>query len=252
MKTCDQLQRGGIGRGLQVDDGNRAFTGDVPHRIHTNGGTAAGRPRQIVRTWATATPVADISRVTHEHHLVRSHTDSELAQDLAGVGVQFQEPVRQVGADIEAAAVGAHGQARRNFFLPARRSGGGQRQRVRGAEHAIGAHTEHLQTAIDVAQEDPLAIRRINQTRVAHLPFGIRLEDVGGRHRGLGFIDLLRRQRHALEDFAGHRAEHQQLAGFARDEQSGTVGRKRQHLRAQTGQFDLPTQRGQGLVDRSD
>ena len=94
MQPGDQLQRVGFGRGLQVDNGNRTFAGDVTHRIHANGGAAAGRPRQVVRTWATPSPVADIGRVTHEHHLVGSHTDTELAKDLARVRIQFQESVR--------------------------------------------------------------------------------------------------------------------------------------------------------------
>ena len=94
MQPGDQFQRDGFGWGLQVDNGNRAFTSDVTHWIHANGGATAGRPRQVVWTWATPTPVADIGRVTHENHLVRSHTDTELAKDLARVGVQFQESVR--------------------------------------------------------------------------------------------------------------------------------------------------------------
>ncbi|MFN9956994.1 MAG: hypothetical protein ACK55I_28165, partial [bacterium] len=101
VQAGEDLLRRRVRRGLEVDDRHGALAGDVADRVHPHRGAAAGRTGQVIRTGPAPAPVAHIGRVAHEDHVIRGDADTELAQDLAGLRLELEQAVREVGAHVE-------------------------------------------------------------------------------------------------------------------------------------------------------
>ena len=201
--------------------------------------------------WPAATPVAHVSLLPDEQHIVRRHADIPHSQHLPRRRIQLTEPVRQVESDVKALAIARDAQARRNLGLTIERVGGWQRQRAQAGDGAGFIDPENLDAAIDIGQVNLRSIGRKDQAGEAELPLFIRLQDMFRDRTGGGFFPGFRRQRHPLQNAAGLGRYHDQLGGFAGGHQNFSVGTKRQGLRSKTGQHDLDPHRSQNLVDGS-
>ena len=164
------------GSGAQVDDVHRALAGDVPHWIDADARPFAGRSRQVVRPGAAASPVAHERPVAHEDHVIRRDADVEGAEHLAGGRVDLEQPVREVAADVEPAAVGRDGEAAGYLTSPLGSIGRRKLNRVRGHDRRV-AHGEHLHRAMHVAHVEPATIGSEDEARVAldRLPVGLEI-----------------------------------------------------------------------------
>src|SRR5881227_715693 len=85
----------------QINDGDRTFAGDVADRIDLYPCATASWSRQISRAGTSPTPVADVSLVSGEHHVIGRHTDIKEAQQLSGRWVEFTKPIRQVQCHVK-------------------------------------------------------------------------------------------------------------------------------------------------------
>ena len=161
---------------LEVHNAHRALAGDVPNRIDADARPFAGRSRQVVRPRAAAAPVAHERPVAHEDHVVGSDTHVEGAEHVAGGRVDLEQPVREVAADVEPAAVSRDGEAAGNVAGPLRGVGRRKLNRVRGHDRRV-AHGEHLHRAMHVAHVEPATIGGEDEPRVTldRLPVGLEI-----------------------------------------------------------------------------
>ncbi len=109
----------------KIDHTYGPFAGDVSHGVDANFGAASGWAGHIAEARTPAAPVAYVSFVADEYHVVRGHADVELIERFARLGIKFQEPVRQVAANIESLRFRRDCQTGWNFSSAARGVRGG-------------------------------------------------------------------------------------------------------------------------------
>ena len=98
---------------------------------------------------------------------------------LAGGGIELEELVGEIAADVETRAVGGEGEAAGDVFFAARGVGERQRHTVRGRDSAVGRNREDLEAAVDIAQDEAASVRCEYEAGVADLALGVGLENLG-------------------------------------------------------------------------
>src|SRR5690348_3156213 len=93
-----------------IQNGNRTFAGDESHRVHFDFGAAPGGPSHIPLFRPASAPVADVSLSTDEHDIERRDADIEYPQEFARGGIQLQQTVGEIAADVKFAAIRGKGQ----------------------------------------------------------------------------------------------------------------------------------------------
>ena len=147
--------------------------------IDAHDGAAAGGPGGIAGAGATAAPVAHVGFGADEDDSVGRDADGKRAANFPGGGVEFEELVGEIAADVETRAVGGEGEAAGDFFFAARGVGEGQRHTVRRGDGAVGGNGEDLEAAVDIAQDEAASVRCEYEAGVADLALGVGLEDLG-------------------------------------------------------------------------
>ena len=107
--------------GAEIDYADGAFVGDKSGRIHLYFRSAAGGASQIARVRPSAAPVTHVRFIGDESDIVRRHPNIEHAQQLAGPGIKFAQPIRQIQRDIKPPAIARDRQAGWNVIGPTRR-----------------------------------------------------------------------------------------------------------------------------------
>ena len=199
----------------EIDDRHRTFVRDVAHRIDAHQRAAPGGTGDAVGRGTAATPVAHVSLCSLQHHVVRRHADIPGPKQLACVRIELAEAVREIERDVELAAIRREHEASGNLSFAIHRLHLGERDGEERRELVLIIDPEDLHAAVHIREINATTVRREDQSREAHLPVLVRLEDVrrdGVRSRR---SIRLRRQPDALNDAAGARIDDDQLRRLA-------------------------------------
>lgn len=234
--------------GGEVDDGDRAFVGDVADGIDFDNGPPPCRADEIAGTRTAAAPIADVGFAGSDHDIVRRDADRKCARDFARGEIDFEKLVGKIGADVEFGAVGREREAGGNFFFAARgvcvRDGDGV-----GRSNFVVRDTEDFDAAVDIREVELRAVFGKDEAGEAELALGVWLENVRGRRGGLRFVLAFVGERNALEDGSSGGINDDEFAGFAGGDENFSIGREREALRAEAREIDLRAERRDGLVD---
>ena len=169
------------------------------------------------------------------------------AQGLSGACVQFEQPVGEIAGHIKALAVGRNRQPGRDFGFAFGQTGRRQRQGVERGHLSLVADRQHLNITADIGKVDAPAVGREDEPGVAGGCLGVGVQDLFRHTGGLLAAELLRGQRHVLQNPAVPRTEQEDLILAARGQQLA-VRAQRQDLRPHAGQLDLDSRRRKRLV----
>jgi len=236
--------------GFEVDPADGALRGDVPDRVDADARPLPRRTGEVAGAGAAPAEVRDQRPAADEDDVERGHADVERAEHGAGGGLEFEEPVGEVAADVQPRAVGRQGEAARHLRGALGSAGGGQRQGPEGGQSPIGDR-EHLHRSLHVAHEQPRAVRREHQACQARqrllvggeVPLGRPVGGAGGRRRD---------RRDSLPHRTAVGIDDDHLRCLPRRDEQPAVGRQGDGLRAQAGERHERAQRREHLVDRRD
>ena len=145
---------------VEINYRQTPLRGSVPHRVDSDRGPSASWPDQVSCFGPTTSPIADISPLTRDSDIVRSHPDSNAPQNLATGGLNFQQLVGEIPAHIKPRSVRAAGQPAGDFLVPPRCLGRRQRKRVRSLHRTRLRYGKDLDRAVHIAQVNLPAIWR--------------------------------------------------------------------------------------------
>ena len=234
--------------GGEIDDAHAPLAGHMPNRIDPNRRPLAGRADKVVGTGTTPSPIADERLPVGQDDVEGRHADVDRSQQLAGDGIDLEESVGKIAADVEATAIDRKGQSGGDLVFPLGDAGRWQRDRV-GRGHDTVVHGEHLHRSVNVAHVESPAVGSETETgkTLDRLLVGLQVPFGAG---GLG--TLHRRWLDALDHGTGGGIDDDDLVGLPGGDGQLPVGREGDRLGTEAGKFDLPAHRGEHLIDRRD
>ncbi len=221
-RHCEHVPTMATGRRChQVDHRHRTFTGDAA-RIHADASVFTNRAGNAVRIRPPSAPVANVNFIFAQDHSKGGDAHIPSPQNISVGGIQFQQSVGKIAADIDFFAIARNGDAGGNFLFPSGDVGRRQRDGKQRRNFPVFADGEYFDVAVHIRQINPCAIRRKFQAGETQLRFFIRVQN-GINHRFF-LVNLVRWKGNALQNFPGRRIHGNQFVGEAGGHQQFLIG----------------------------